>query len=443
MNTTTANLVHFLMHNTNVRGKDSINLVYMKGNPLNAGTKRMMVPVYASRGADRNGTDTPARLGFPEDFKYSGVWIPHEMCFISQNAWENTMNAEGSGIDILSESNLCNKIRESIAGRIGDWIVENKDGIEAGNAFNEEKARHYYDRGYGLSDIPSVMDMEIKECTEIIQSLLQAREFNTAAWVVKDTTEEDGVFMEMRAVAEKDIAAAKALCGALREKLECRDMPPASKRSYHVRTVFKTLRDQGLKNCFATFDFGYCTVRGKVDMDLPHYTWLGGTMKATEEFTKNYIQPITMNFEFPDVDDFLAYVTRLEARGKTVYTAEPMEIIKENRLYNSILRCDSGKDFDPDDYDGDNPDCSLPFFDGRDALCIYVWRFYSSVRGVKFLVGHGADPGILARKIDYYDGLSGMHRSRDWQDIKEYILELEKGKDDSRPENVPAGETSV
>ena len=95
---------------------------------------------------------------------------------------------------------------------------------------------------------------------------------------------------------------------------------------------------------------------------------------------------------------YLAYITKVELKGKTIYEAKPMPDKNGNRLYNEVMQSDE-KDFDPDDFINENPDCSIPLYDGSDLLVEYVKGYYSSAKGLSFLVKHGADTEALKKHI--------------------------------------------
>lgn len=414
--------------------------IFIKCQSVKAGLHRDMdvVPVYESHDTDHRYEKEESRK-FPKTFSLKGYYIPQKNCYVTDRVMtgvtEKPETEKEYGINIYWDFDIQNKIQNEILQKVTAWCTENMDRIQPEKECREEDIKdikQMFETGYTCIDVQKTA----KKALDQIRLEINRMEFDTAEWLCENKYESDNAIKKYTDRMERAIAREKANNRMLMDMISkaennCQENNSKQNRVRKLKSILRDMAEKGSATCNATFDFGYCTTvqKLKINAVLRTYNasdWINGTQTATRMFEKKYMQPASMKDD--SIDEFLAYVTKIEARKTTVYEAESCaEHILENKLYNQISQSQE-KDIRLEEFRNENPDCSIPFANGRDPLTKYVNGFYSSVDGVKFLIEHGANTKKLMNEIKLTQNNTQMvgtlYSSRDREEIQKYMMRI-------------------
>ena len=170
-------------------------------------------------------------------------------------------------------------------------------------------------------------------------------------------------------------------------------------RRRKVLNVFKSLEKAGNKTCTVSFDFAGKMVKTKVSL-ADKWKWVNGTRKATAIFEADNYMPISMPRYGRNINHFLPFAVRIEIRDRCYYEAQPLDVPKENLLYQELLSSEKFLDMEYLENKYPSADCSIPLYDGDEVAVAYInICSYTTEDGFRYLLRHNADKESVLYKI--------------------------------------------
>lgn len=367
--------------------------VYFKGVPfIIKGSENLLAyPVYA--GQTYNHLDCEYDIldtyEIPGTVKVSGIYIPERQLYISDSY--RAKDFEGDGLSVLSFKEIKKDFTDKVMDAVQLWM-ENED-VDAGSA-DEEGVKSLFERG--------VFDIDIQKeklnFKNLIKDRVNACSIDYLSYISGIMQEKENVIADMIKKSENFLGRKKAdkkflsqLVTDEQKKNEESGGQDAGCRRREVLNLFQKLKEDGYKNCTAFFNFAGKEVSAKVSL-CETYTWIKGVRKATEEFRKDNFMPISMSIYYANRDAYLPFIVRIEIRNKCYYETEPLDIPKENLLYNELLMSGNKLSMEYLEEKYPSADCSIPLTDGdEDIVLKYIGRYEATEDGLKYLLNHGAD----------------------------------------------------
>ena len=413
-------LLEFLLSNES--GVTIGDYAITKGVPIQFAEKASFSAYPLYRGMARKSSyerSISKIYGIAEVLELIGYWFPISKKIILFSDYLTIFfsdDMKASGIQVLLTGDLYSGIRKKIKSQLEQWIDENIDSIEP-TEFSEDTVSRDFSNGVISYDLRGELTTCLARCYDKINDF----GFDIVKALYCDE-EVNAVFDDVCKTVSNFIGRTKANDAELQRRVEAASESNGMEdRARNVKTVLLSLREQGVKKCLATFDFGYTKVTKKISTENTDYRWVEGTQKATEDFEKEYLQPITMDRYFRKKEGYLAYITDITYRNKSVYTVDTLPNDPENELYNAAIYSSN----DITKYADKNPDCSIPLKDGSCIINAYMDNFYSTLDGVKFLITHKADGLMAFTKLVENDKQGRrMRQSRNWDEIMKYMYSL-------------------
>lgn len=373
-------------------------------------------PIYYGKLEDGNHDTIYEVEDIPSNLELCGYYIEEKEIYL--DSFNTKLNGDFKSLERKLDFGVEIEMRNIIYKKVSKWFDENFDKIELGEP-REGISKALFDAGYIDIDL---INEKIKSLKSIAEKLYKTN-FHVIPYIVGDMNDIEKEVARIIKEEEEYFAIIKAERNELLKLVEEDDDVDTIKgRARKVKRVFQNLKKTGLKNCTAVFDFGYTKVSEKVKMSLMN-DWINGSTNKSIHFEEKYFQPLTMKKDsFHKIDYYLAYIVSICSRGKEIYHTNPMEIILENELYNAIM---SGSDsFAMEKFS--NADCSMLTTDGKSIAEVYIWKPYSTVDGMKFLIEHGADKkSIYEYMTNPHSGFVTGCSSRDWKSMLSYLESIQ------------------
>lgn len=365
--------------------------VYFKGVPfIIKGSENLLAyPVYAGQTYDHFDCeyDILEPYEIPGTVKVSGIYIPEKQLYISDSY--KAEDFEGDGLSVLSFKEIKKDFTDKVMDAVQSWM-EHED-VEAGLA-DEDTVKSLFERG--------VFDINLYEEKLTFKNFIKKQvndcSIDYLSYISGIMQEKENVIADMIRKSENFLRKTKAnkkllnqLVADEQKKKDESGGQDTGCRRREVLNLFQKLEKDGYKNCTAFFNFAGKEVSTKVSL-CETYVWVKGVRKATEKFEKDNFMPISMSRYFLNRDAFLPFIVRIEIRNKCYYEAEPLDIPKENLLYNELLMSENKLSMEYLEEKYPSADCSVSPADG-DIVLKYISRYEATEDGLKYLLNHGAD----------------------------------------------------
>lgn len=370
------------------------NDIYFKGAPIKIKKDFFAYPVYVGHSYRNNRYSIP---DIPEEARFSGVYIPEKRLYIS-DAY-NTEDFKDDGLSVLSFYEIKKDFSKRVVNAIEDWM-ENED-IEAGVP-NKMEVYNLFESGVFDIDIGS----EKRLFKDIVEKRMQNINIDYLSYVSGIMQEYEDITADMMTQAEDFIRIKKANKKLLiqfvedaQKKMEDSGGQEADCRRRKVLNVFKSLEKAGNKTCTVSFDFAGKMVKTKVSL-ADKWKWVNGTRKATAIFEADNYMPISMPRYGRNINHFLPFAVRIEIRDRCYYEAQPLDVPKENLLYQELLSSEKFLDMEYLENKYPSADCSIPLYDGDEVAVAYInICSYTTEDGFRYLLRHNADKESVLYKI--------------------------------------------
>lgn len=361
--------------------------IYFKGAPFKIkGSDSFAYPVYHGRSCGGNEYNIP---DIPGQARLFGFYIPEKSLYITSSF--RVDDFEDDGLSVLSFEEIQKDFSKRVVADVEAWM-ENED-VEA-SVPEEEDVHSLFENGIFDIDIHK----EKQRFKGIVEEKMQKTDIDYFSYISGVMQEYENITADMITQAENFIQRKKANKKLINQLVqESQKMmvksggQDAGCRRREVLNLFQKLKEDGYKNCTAFFNFAGKEVSAKVSL-CETYTWIKGVRKATEEFRKDNFMPISMSIYYANRDAYLPFIVRIEIRNKCYYETEPLDIPKENLLYNELLMSGNKLSMEYLEEKYPSADCSIPLTDGdEDIVLKYIRRYEATEDGLKYLLNHGAD----------------------------------------------------
>lgn len=368
--------------------------IYFKGAPFKIkGSDSFAYPVYHGRSCGGNEYNIP---DIPGQARLFGFYIPEKSLYITSSFRADDF--EDDGLSVLSFEEIQKDFSKRVVADVEAWM-ENED-VEA-SIPEEEDVHSLFENG--IFDIDIHKEKQRFKC--IVEEKMQKTDIDYFSYISGVMQEYENITADMITQAENFIQRKKANKKLINQLVqESQKMmvksggQDADYRRREVLHIFKNFKESGYKTCMVSFDFAGKKVKTKVNL-AEKYRWINGTQRATKEFEDDNYMPISMPKNGKDMNYFLPFVIRIEARSKCYYEAQPLNVPEENLLYNELLSFGKWLDIKYLESKYPSADCSIPLSGGREIASVYIKEYCATPDGLRYLLNHNADKESVRREI--------------------------------------------